>query len=82
MGALLTSPAPCSSKPRGEAMTRFVSKRAKTFNKNTKGVTMLEYGLIAALVAVVAIVGLTSLGTSLNTQFNHIAGYLNVPASK
>ena len=53
-------------------MSGFVAKRAKTFNKNTKGVTMIEYGLIAALVALVAIVGLRTIGTSLNTQFTSI----------
>ena len=63
-------------------MSRFVSKKAKTFKKNEKGVTMLEYGLIAALVAVVAITGLTTLGSKLNTQFNNIASYMNVTASK
>jgi pilus assembly protein Flp/PilA len=63
-------------------MSRFISKKAKTFNKNEKGVTMLEYGLIAALVAVVAITGLSSLGSKLNTQFNNVASYLNATASK
>ena len=55
-------------------MSRFVSKKAKTFKKNEKGVTMLEYGLIAALVAVVAVTGLTTLGNNISTQFNNIAG--------
>ena len=54
-------------------MSRFVAKRTKTFNKNEKGVTMLEYGLIAALVAVVAVTALTSLGTKLSAQFQAIA---------
>lgn len=38
------------------------------------GVTMIEYGLIAALVGVAAIASLTLLGTNLNTKFNTIAG--------
>jgi pilus assembly protein Flp/PilA len=54
-------------------MSRFIPKQAKTFKKNEKGVTMLEYGLIAALVAVVAAVGFTTLGTKLNTQIGSIA---------
>ena len=38
------------------------------------GVTAIEYGLIAALVAVVCIVAWQLLGTSLSTQFSAIAG--------
>ena len=38
-----------------------------------KGATAIEYGLIAALVAVVTIAGLTTLGTNLNTKYNNIA---------
>ena len=54
-------------------MSRFIPKKAKTFKKNEKGVTMLEYGLIAALVAVVAIAALTQLGTNISTTFSTIA---------
>jgi pilus assembly protein Flp/PilA len=38
------------------------------------GVTAIEYGLIAALVAVVCIVAWSLLGSSLSTIFNNIAG--------
>jgi pilus assembly protein Flp/PilA len=38
------------------------------------GVTAIEYGLIAALVAVVCIAAWQVLGTSLSTIFNDIAG--------
>jgi pilus assembly protein Flp/PilA len=38
------------------------------------GVTAIEYGLIAALVAVVCIAAWQLLGTSLSTIFNNIAG--------
>ena len=41
-----------------------------------KGVTMIEYALIAALVAVVAITALTLLGTNLTAIFTTIAGKL------
>ena len=37
--------------------------------KNTKGATAIEYGLIAALIAVAAITALTSLGGNLSTTF-------------
>jgi pilus assembly protein Flp/PilA len=38
------------------------------------GVTAIEYGLIAALVAVVCITAWSLLGSSLSTIFNGIAG--------
>lgn len=37
------------------------------------GPTAIEYGLIAALIAVVTIAGLTTLGTNLNSRYNAIA---------
>jgi pilus assembly protein Flp/PilA len=38
-----------------------------------RGVTAMEYGLIAALIAVVIITALTTLGTTLSAKFNAIA---------
>ena len=40
---------------------------------NRSGATAIEYGLIAALIAVVTIAGLTTLGTTLNSKYNTIA---------
>lgn len=40
--------------------------------KDEEGATAIEYGLIAALIAVAAIVGMTSLGNSLGNQFNDV----------
>ena len=45
--------------------------------KNVKGATAIEYGLIAALIAVAAIGAMTSLGTKLGTQFNNVGNKLN-----
>jgi pilus assembly protein Flp/PilA len=48
----------------------------KTFTKfitNENGATAIEYGLIAALIAVVIITGLTTVGGNLNTQMASIA---------
>ena len=39
-----------------------------------RGATMVEYALMVALVAAVAIAGVTALGGSLNTSFSGIAG--------
>lgn len=38
-----------------------------------RGVTALEYGLIAALIAVAIIIGVQTLGTQLNAAFDAIA---------
>ena len=46
------------------------------FMKDESGATAIEYGLIAALIAVVIITALTSVGTNLSTKFNSIAGNL------
>ncbi len=45
--------------------------------KSEEGQGMVEYGLIIALVAVVAIVGLTLLGPKIRDMFTNIAGKLN-----
>jgi len=37
-----------------------------------RGVTAMEYGLIAALIAVVIITAVTNIGTALNTKFTAI----------
>jgi len=42
--------------------------------KSQKGVTMIEYALIASLVAVAAITGLNILGPAIGTAFTDIAG--------
>jgi pilus assembly protein Flp/PilA len=39
-----------------------------------RAVTMLEYGLIAALIAAVCVGAVTSLGTGINAKFTAIAG--------
>jgi pilus assembly protein Flp/PilA len=49
----------------------------KSFFKDESGATAIEYGLIAALVAVAAIVGMTALGESLNTIFGDVSDTLN-----
>ena len=44
------------------------------FFKDEAGATAIEYGLIAALIAVVIITAVTAVGTSLSTTFNTISG--------
>jgi pilus assembly protein Flp/PilA len=43
------------------------------FVRDESGATAIEYGLIAALIAVVVITALTSIGTNLSTKFTTIA---------
>ena len=45
--------------------------------KDKSGATAIEYGLIAALVSVAAVVALQNLGTSLNTMFSTVSAELN-----
>ncbi len=42
----------------------------KTLRRNKKGATAIEYGLIAALIAVAAITAMSGLGSQLSSTFN------------
>lgn len=44
------------------------------FARDEEGATMVEYGLLIALIAVVAIVAVRTLGTNISTLFNTVAG--------
>jgi pilus assembly protein Flp/PilA len=44
--------------------------------KNNKGATAIEYGLIAALIAVAAIGAMQGIGTKLGTTFNNVSAKL------
>jgi len=45
----------------------------KKFIANKDGATAIEYGLIAALIAVVIITALTTIGTNLSADFQSVA---------
>ena len=45
----------------------------RNLRKDERGVTAIEYGMIAALIAVVIIAAVTTLGTTLSTKFNNVA---------
>ena len=45
--------------------------------KNDEGATAIEYGLIAALIAVAAIGAMGAIGTQLSTTFNSVSGNLS-----
>jgi pilus assembly protein Flp/PilA len=44
--------------------------------KDEAGATAIEYGLIAALIAVAAITAMGSLGNSLSNTFNYVSGQM------
>lgn len=48
----------------------------KQFVRDEDGVTAIEYGLIAALIAVVIIASVKAVGTNLSTVFSSIANAL------
>jgi pilus assembly protein Flp/PilA len=54
-------------------MSKFVSR----FLKDESGATAIEYGLIAALIAVVLVAVMKTLGTGLTTAFSSISGHLS-----
>jgi len=45
----------------------------RRFHNSEAGATMVEYGLMVALIAVVCLAAVTLLGTNVNTIFNQIA---------
>ena len=53
-----------------------MSKLVLRFLEDNSGVTAIEYGLIAAGIAVVIIGAVTLTGTNLNNTFGTVAGHL------
>ena len=51
----------------------------KRFRKDEKGATAIEYGLIAALIAVAAITAMTTIGSNLKTVFEGVGSELTMP---
>jgi pilus assembly protein Flp/PilA len=47
-----------------------VSKVASRFVRDDRGATMLEYGLLVGLIAIVAVTAMTALGTNMTALFN------------
>jgi pilus assembly protein Flp/PilA len=51
----------------------------KRFIRNESGATAIEYGLIAALIALAIVAGAGALGDNLGDRFNDIAKHLETP---
>lgn len=58
-----------------------MSKLFARFRKDESGATAIEYGLIAALIAVAIIAGANTLGGKLSDTFTSISDCLNDPAA-
>lgn len=56
-----------------------MTKILKDFVRDESGVTAIEYGLIAALVAVAAVSAFTALGGKLSSVFTGVSGKMTVP---
>ncbi len=54
-----------------------MTKLFARFVKNESGATAIEYGLIAALIAVAIITAVSSVGTSLNKTFTNVSAKLD-----
>jgi pilus assembly protein Flp/PilA len=52
---------------------------AQKFMKDESGATAIEYGLIAALIAVAIITGARSLGTAMNARFTNLSTRVGNP---
>lgn len=46
-----------------------------------EGATMVEYGLMVALIAVVVIAAVTTIGTKLNTNFTEVGNKITTPTT-
>ena len=46
------------------------------FVRDEEGASLVEYGLLLSLVAVVCIVAISTLGTSISTMFTNLAGLI------
>lgn len=53
----------------------------KRFLKENNGVTAIEYGLIAGLIAVAILAGATSIGTNLGNLFTNLGTCISNPST-
>ena len=52
-------------------------QKIRKFVRNNKAATAIEYGLIAALIAVAAIAAMKGLGNSLNSTFSNVSSAMD-----
>ncbi|HEV3165846.1 MAG TPA: Flp family type IVb pilin [Isosphaeraceae bacterium] len=56
-------------------MSKFLAAM-KTFSNDESGATMVEYGLMLALIAVICLAAVTSVGTGAKSMFNSVSASL------
>jgi len=67
----------CLSRLPGSAAVKGArNETVRRLMEETNGVTAIEYGLIAALIAIAAILAMTAVGTSLSDTFSYISTQL------
>lgn len=49
---------------------------ARLMLEDSRGATMVEYALMVALIAAVAVTAVTLVGTNLSSEFNKVAGLM------
>ncbi|QQE79448.1 Flp family type IVb pilin [Alicyclobacillus sp. SO9] len=55
---------------------RFIRNLSNRFRGKEEGQSLVEYGLIIALIALVVIVALTAIGGNIGNLFNNISNHL------
>ena len=58
-----------------------IAKFIQKFIRDEQGVTAIEYGLIAALIAVTIIVAVTAVGTSLKGMFTYVSNQVTAASA-
>jgi pilus assembly protein Flp/PilA len=61
---------------RNDAMLTYIRCIIREYVRDERGATAIEYGLIAALVAVAAVTAMSTLGTKLTSTFTAVSSSL------
>ena len=64
---------PCGEHNLEDKMSKFVTQ----FLKDESGATAIEYGLIVALIAVVIVGAVTTIGTGMSAKFQEVSDKVN-----
>ena len=64
---------PCGEHSLEDKMSKFVTQ----FLKDESGATAIEYGLIVALIAVVIVGAITTIGTGMGAKFQEVSDKVN-----
>jgi len=72
--------ATAATTPRSTNVT-FLSSALQALNNDRRGVTALEYGLIAAVMGALVVTAVTTLGTDMGTAFSTIGTLLTSKAT-